>query len=66
MTHGHMHVYGEVYKRGGKSVSREGGQQKGKEGKKKRRIKREREENEREIGEKEIGVLTVETRHTKK
>ena len=52
MTHGkpcvHMHVNGEVYKRGGKSVRRGGEQQKGKQGKKKRkRRKGERERRKR-------------------
>ena len=55
VTHGkpcvHMHVNGEVYKRGGKSVRRGREQQKGTEGKK-RRKKREREERERERGAK--------------
>ena len=40
-----MHVNGEVYKRGGKSVRRRGEQQKGKEVKKER--KREEREGER-------------------
>ena len=53
-TQRQMHVstcmsIGEIYKRGGKSIRREGEQQKGKEGKKERRKnKREREERERE------------------
>ena len=58
VTHGkpcvHMHVNGEIYKRGGKLVRRGGEQQKGKEGRKKRRKKeKEREERERERGGKE-------------
>ena len=43
-THGkpcvHMHANGEVYKRGGKSVRREGEEQKGKEGKKREKKKK--------------------------
>ena len=72
MTHGkpcvHMHVNGEVYKRGGKLVCREGEQQKGKKGKKKREEKkREKEKKGRDKeGEKEICVPTVGTFRTKK
>ena len=66
MTHGkpcvHMHVNGEVYKRGGKSVHRGGEQQKGKQGKKKEKEKKGREKEE----EKEIGVPTIGTSQTKK
>ena len=39
----HMHVNGEVYKRGGKSVRRGGEQQKGKEGKKRLKEKKGKE-----------------------
>ena len=70
-THGkpcvHMHVNGEVYKMGYKSVRRGGEEQKGKEEKKKRRKKKEKEKKGREKErEKVIGVPTDRTRRTKK
>ena len=72
-THGkpcvHMHVNGEVYKMGYKSVHRGGEEQKGKEGKKEKKEKKKKEKEKKgreKEKEKEIGVPTVRTCRTKK